>query len=145
MQCLCHDYTASMCVSIFMCTKMLLCRLFYIMYGVTDFFYCTFVLFSQQWLNKAAQSINQSNFHHMSLNVMSKNISFLSRYIKINVPQSTPNTHPHCLPIWRRLWVQTWENFLFPPRIKNCIHHKVLDRITCPFPNFNGCTVEVWE
>ena len=36
---------------------MLLCMLFDIMYWVTDIFYCTFVLLSQQWLNKDAQSI----------------------------------------------------------------------------------------
>ena len=25
------------------------------------------------------------------------------------------------------------------------IHHKVWDEIIYPFPNFNGCIVEVWE
>ena len=25
------------------------------------------------------------------------------------------------------------------------IHNKLRDEITYPFPNFNGCTVEVWE
>ena len=29
--------------------------------------------------------------------------------------------------------------------INNYIHCKVWDEITYPFPNFNGCTVEVWE
>ena len=24
----------------------------------------------------------------------------------------------------------------------NYIHHKVLDEITYPFPNFNGCTIQ---
>ena len=25
------------------------------------------------------------------------------------------------------------------------MHSKLCDAITCPFPSFNGCTVEVWE
>ena len=29
--------------------------------------------------------------------------------------------------------------------ISNHIHYNVWDEITYPFPNFNGCTVEVWE
>ena len=29
--------------------------------------------------------------------------------------------------------------------ISNYTHHKVWDEITYPFPNFNSCTVEVWE
>ena len=29
--------------------------------------------------------------------------------------------------------------------ICNCIHYKAWDEMTYPFPNFNGCTVEVWE
>ena len=29
--------------------------------------------------------------------------------------------------------------------INNYIHYKIQDEITYPFPNFNGCTVEVWE
>ena len=29
--------------------------------------------------------------------------------------------------------------------ISNCIHYKVWDKITYPFPNSNVCTVEVWE
>ena len=38
----------------------------------------------------------------------------------------------------------TWFN-LDPAWISNFIHHKIWDEITYPFPNFNGCTVEVWE
>ena len=34
---------------------------------------------------------------------------------------------------------------LIPAWINNQIHYKVWDEITCPFPNFNGETVEVWE
>ena len=30
-------------------------------------------------------------------------------------------------------------------RIPHYIHFKVWDEIAYPFPNFNGCTVEVWE
>ena len=29
--------------------------------------------------------------------------------------------------------------------ISNYVHYKVWDEIIYPFPNFNGCTVEVWE
>ena len=32
-----------------------------------------------------------------------------------------------------------------PTWISNYIHHKVWNEITYPFPNFNGCIVEVWE
>ena len=35
------------------------------------------------------------------------------------------------------LWLYAW--------INNHIHYTVWDEITYPFPNFNGCTVEVWE
>ena len=34
---------------------------------------------------------------------------------------------------------------LIPTCISNYIHYKVWDKITYPFPNFNSCTVEVWE
>ena len=34
---------------------------------------------------------------------------------------------------------------VIPAWISNYTHYKVLDEITCPFPNFNGVTVEVWE
>ena len=34
---------------------------------------------------------------------------------------------------------------LIPAWISNCIHYKVWDQMTYPFPNFNGATVEVWE
>ena len=29
--------------------------------------------------------------------------------------------------------------------ISNYVHYKMWDEMTYPFPNFNGCTVEVWE
>ena len=29
--------------------------------------------------------------------------------------------------------------------INNYTHHEMWDEITYPFPNFNGCTIEVWE
>ena len=38
----------------------------------------------------------------------------------------------------------TWFNF--NPSMDNYdIHHKVWDEITYPFPNFNDCTVEIWN
>ena len=33
---------------------------------------------------------------------------------------------------------------LIPAWINNYVHYKVWDGITCPFPNFHGCTMEVW-
>ena len=43
----------------------------------------------------------------------------------------------------RPLWL-TWIN-LIPIWINNHIPNKLWGEITNPFPNFNGCTVEVWE
>ena len=34
---------------------------------------------------------------------------------------------------------------LIPAWIKNYMSSKVWEEITYPFPNFNGCTIEVWE
>ena len=34
---------------------------------------------------------------------------------------------------------------LIPERISNYINDKEWDEITCPFPNFNGATIEFWE
>ena len=34
---------------------------------------------------------------------------------------------------------------VIPTWMSNYIYHKVWDEITHPFPNFNGCTVEVRE
>ena len=34
---------------------------------------------------------------------------------------------------------------LIPAWVSNHIHYQVWDEITYPFPNFNSCTVEVWE
>ena len=34
---------------------------------------------------------------------------------------------------------------LIPAWISNYVHCKMWDEITYPSPNFNGCTVEVWE
>ena len=34
---------------------------------------------------------------------------------------------------------------LIPAWISNYIHYETWDEITYPSPNFNGCTVEVWE
>ena len=39
----------------------------------------------------------------------------------------------------------TWVNFRVPAWISNYIYCKASDEITYTFPNFNGCTVEVWE
>ena len=39
-----------------------------------------------------------------------------------------------------------WHGLTLIPLCKsNCIHYELWDEITYPFPNFNGCTVEVWE
>ena len=37
-----------------------------------------------------------------------------------------------------------WFNFN-PSRVSNSIYYIVWDEITYPFPNFNGCTNDVWE
>ena len=34
---------------------------------------------------------------------------------------------------------------LIPALISNHTHYKMWDEITCLFPNFKGCNVEVWE
>ena len=39
----------------------------------------------------------------------------------------------------------SWFNFKIPTWTSNQIPCRVWDEITCPFPNFNGETVEVWE
>ena len=44
----------------------------------------------------------------------------------------------------RHAWMPQVVNW-HPDWISNNIHYKVWDGITCPFPNFNGATVEVWE
>ena len=54
-------------------------------------------------------------------------ISFLFLYGFLNVKCCTIS----------RISVATW--------ISNYTHYKVCDEITYPFPNFNGCTVEVCE
>ena len=38
----------------------------------------------------------------------------------------------------------TWIN-LIPTWIRNHMSNKLWDEITYPFPNFSGCTVEVWK
>ena len=46
------------------------------------------------------------------------------------------------------LW-HAWGSFFWHTWISACtsnyIHYKVYEKITYPFPNFNGYTVEVWE
>ena len=55
-----------------------------------------------------------------------------------------PQVHRVSLP-------EFWDHFyyhgltLIPAWISNHMSSKVWDEITYPFPNFNGCTVEVWE
>ena len=34
---------------------------------------------------------------------------------------------------------------LFPPWVSNHLSSKMWDEITYPFPNFNGCIIEVWD
>ena len=50
----------------------------------------------------------------------------------LNISYEMYCTEPH-----RSILIPTW--------ISNYIHYYVWDEITYPFPNFNGCTVEVWE
>ena len=50
---------------------------------------------------------------------------------------------------WLQLYI--WSPFLnhgltlVPAWISNYMRYKVWDKITYPFPNFNCCTIEVWE
>ena len=45
----------------------------------------------------------------------------------------------------RGLFLLTWINFNASVYKYNYIHYKMWVEIAYPFPNFNGCTVEVWE
>ena len=60
-------------------------------------------------------------------------------------------SHHEVLNIERPAVRPTWDTFywhgltLIPAWISNHKHIKAWDEITYPFPNFNGCTVEVWE
>ena len=45
----------------------------------------------------------------------------------------------------RHPWARFTTMVNFKTRISNCIHYKMWDEITYLFPNFNGCTVEIWE
>ena len=49
-----------------------------------------------------------------------------------------------CLAISRSTFYQHGLT-LIPARISNHMPSKVWDKITYPLPNFNGCTIEVWE
>ena len=51
------------------------------------------------------------------------------------IPSNTPRSH---------IYQHGLITFI-PACISDNIHNKVWDKITYPFPNFNGCTVEVWE
>ena len=51
-----------------------------------------------------------------------------------------------CQPSWWRIWHITWHGLtLIPAWISNYIQSKMWDKITHPFLNFNGTTVEVWQ
>ena len=51
-------------------------------------------------------------------------------------------------PLWPRIMstISLWMRIMqIPAWISNHMPSKVWDEIINPFPNFNGCTVEVWE
>ena len=56
---------------------------------------------------------------------------------------STTTKAPHYCPVGPQVLL-TWISFN-PSLNICCIHYEVWDEITYPFPNFNGCSVEVWE
>ena len=67
--------TLRVCVYLYSCVRKCYCACYFILcIELQIFFYCTFVLLSQQWLNKDAQSINHIyTYHclyHFSLNVL---------------------------------------------------------------------------
>ena len=65
----------------------------------------------------------------------------------VNIPITTTPNIAHC-----HTWRLDRKNCFFfvrltllPPWINNYIHYNVRNEINNPIPNFNGCTVEVWE
>ena len=62
-------------------------------------------------------------------------ICHLSNFCKIFILRRKPARGPFYQ--YRLILNSEW--------ISNYIHHKVCDGITYPFPNFNSCSIEVWE
>ena len=46
--------------------------------------------------------------------------------------------------VWKMSAIFLDLNLLIPAWKSNYNNYKVWDEITCPFPNFNGTTVEIW-
>ena len=42
-------------------------------------------------------------------------------------------------------WGPLHHDELIPAWISNCIHYKMCDEINSPFPNFNDCSVGIWN
>ena len=62
-------------------------------------------------------------------------ICHLSNFCKIFILRRKPARGPF----------YQYRLILNPEWISTYIHHKVCDGITYPFPNFNSCSIEVWE
>ena len=50
----------------------------------------------------------------------------------------------HKAPFTKNKVITNIMHTLIPSWLSNYIYHKVWHEITCPFPNFNCCTAEVW-
>ena len=69
--------------------------------------------------------------------------NFQSQYfLLVRVTNSAFSPRPRLL-IWDHFYQH--DLTLIPAWISNYSHYNVWDEIIYPFPNFNGCTVDVWE
>ena len=95
----------------------------------------------ERWLNIShSNHMSAGNYQYATLNsycqnrssIMSKSMHISQRSLW-NVPQSFYISQG------------SYEHSFIPAWICNHIHYKMSSEITYPFPNFNGCTIEVWE
>ena len=70
----------------------------------------------------------QKRRHHIIPKQIITNVAMLGLYIDCR-RHGAPFTNTYLIPSW----------------MNNHMSSKVWDKITYPFPNFNGATVEVWE
>ena len=113
----------------------------------------TVINFLYQWLKKRGLNNMATILQMIFLNAF----CWQKRYTLIQIPFaliitiSVIDSGNAGAPGWP--YVTTWaDNCPFNWRIRhhnwwisNYVHYKVWDETTYAFPNFNGCTVEVWE
>ena len=81
--------------------------------------------------------------HHTGLRVLYPIV-----YVDVNIYVSCPNFNAGIIFINKRGYQDPFYSHrltLIPTWISNHMPNKVWDEITYPFPNFNGCIMEVWE